>query len=76
MMQRQLVKICVVLLAGASLAAQAALPTVPTVTAEPVSSFGMGGLVQASFGLAVVLAGFVLLGRTMEKLEYETFMLQ
>lgn len=26
--------------------------------------------------LAVVLAGFVLLGRTMEKLEYETFMMQ
>jgi uncharacterized membrane protein len=26
--------------------------------------------------LAVVLAGFVMLGRTMERLEYQTFMMQ
>lgn len=62
MMQRQLAKIGAVLLAGANLAAQAALPTVPTATAEPVSSFGMAGLVQASFGLALVLALIFLCG--------------
>ena len=33
----------------------AALPTVPTPAAEPVRSFAAAGLVQAGFGLAVVV---------------------
>ncbi|MFI5445983.1 flagellar biosynthetic protein FliO [Polaromonas sp. UC242_47] len=37
-------------------AAHAVLPTVPTPAAEPVRSFGAAGLLQAGFGLAVVVA--------------------
>ena len=46
------------LLAGISLCAGAALPTVPTAAAaaEPVRSFGAAGLLQAGLGLALVLA--------------------
>lgn len=44
------------LLSGMSLAAHAMLPTVPTPAAEPVRSFGAAGLLQAGFGLAVVVA--------------------
>lgn len=43
------------LLAGISFAASAALPTVPTPAAEPVRSFAAAGLLQAGFGLAVVI---------------------
>ena len=43
------------LLAGLSGAVGAALPTVPTPAAEPVRSFAAAGLVQAGFGLAVVV---------------------
>lgn len=44
------------LLAGISFSAAAVLPTVATTTAEPVRSFGAAGLLQAGFGLAMVLA--------------------
>ncbi|HQS31583.1 MAG: flagellar biosynthetic protein FliO [Polaromonas sp. 39-63-203] len=44
------------LLAGISFAASAALPTVPTPAAEPARSFAAAGLLQAGFGLALVLA--------------------
>ena len=44
------------LLAGISFAAGAVLPTVPSAAAEPVRSFGAAGLLQAGFGLAMVLA--------------------
>lgn len=44
------------LLAGISFSASAVLPTVPTTAAEPVRSFGAAGLLQAGFGLAMVLA--------------------
>jgi flagellar protein FliO/FliZ len=43
-------------LAGIGLAASAALPTVPTPTAEPAPSFAAAGLLQAGLGLALVLA--------------------
>ena len=43
------------LLACISLAAGAVLPTVPTPAAEPVRSFAAAGLMQAAFGLAVVI---------------------
>ena len=51
----QLMRLAAALLAGASFAASAALPTVPTPAAEPVRSFAAAGLLQAGFGLAVVL---------------------
>lgn len=44
------------LLAGISFSAGAVLPTVATTAAEPVRSFGAAGLLQAGFGLAMVLA--------------------
>lgn len=50
------------LLACISFAANAVLPTVPTPAAEPVRSFGAAGLLQAGFGLAVVLALIFLVG--------------
>ena len=43
------------LLACTSLAAGAALPTVPTPPVEPVRSFAAAGLMQAGFGRAVVI---------------------
>ena len=43
------------LLACLSSAAGAVLPTVPTLAAEPVRSFAAAGLVQAGWGLAVVI---------------------
>lgn len=43
------------LLACISLAAGAALPTVPTPPAEPARSFAAASLLQAGFGLAVVV---------------------
>lgn len=49
-------RIAASLLAGLAGAAGAALPTVPSVAAEPIRSFGAAGLLQAGFGLAVVLA--------------------
>ena len=50
--------LCALLLAGVYLSAAAALPTVPTVAAEPAraSSFGAAGLLQAGLGLAFVVA--------------------
>ncbi|SFC75693.1 flagellar protein FliO/FliZ [Polaromonas sp. OV174] len=49
-------KLAAWLLAGISLSASAVLPTVPASAAEPVRSFGAAGLLQAGFGLALVLA--------------------
>ena len=43
------------LLACLSFSAGAVLPTVPTPAAEPVRSFAAAGLLQAGFGLAVVI---------------------
>ena len=43
------------LLTCISFAAGAVLPTVPTPPAEPVRSFAAAGLMQAGFGLAVVI---------------------
>ena len=51
-----LVRLAASLLAGISFAASAALPTVPTPATEPVRSFAAAGLLQAGFGLALVLA--------------------
>lgn len=44
------------LLSGICVAAHAVLPTVPAPAAEPARSFGAAGLLQAGFGLAVVVA--------------------
>jgi len=52
---RCLPRVAASLLAGISFAASAALPTVPTPAAEPVRSFAAAGLLQAGFGLAVVI---------------------
>jgi flagellar protein FliO/FliZ len=52
----QLARLAVWQLAGIGFAASAALPTVPTPAAEPVRSFAAAGLLQAGFGLALVLA--------------------
>lgn len=62
MIWRKLPGLAAALLACISLTAGAALPTVPTVAAEPVRSFGMGGFLQAAFGLAIVLALIFLCG--------------
>jgi flagellar protein FliO/FliZ len=56
MMHRQLPRLAAFALAWISLAAGAALPTVPTPVAEPVRSLGLSGLLQAALGLALVLA--------------------
>lgn len=57
-------RLAAALLACLSFAANAVLPTVPTpaAAAEPVPSFGAPGLLQAGFGLAVVLALIFLCG--------------
>lgn len=52
---RCLPKLAASLLVGISFAASAVLPTVPTPAAEPVRSFAAAGLLQAGFGLAVVI---------------------
>ncbi|MEO5659840.1 MAG: flagellar biosynthetic protein FliO [Polaromonas sp.] len=52
---RRLPQAAACLLACISLAAGAALPTVPTPPAQPVRSFAAAGLLQAGFGLAVVI---------------------
>jgi flagellar protein FliO/FliZ len=62
MMLRQLPRLAASLLMWFSLTAAAVLPTVPTPAAEPVRSFGMAGLLQAAFGLALVLALIFLCG--------------
>ncbi|MEO8022688.1 flagellar biosynthetic protein FliO [Polaromonas sp.] len=62
MIRLQLPRLAAALLASISLAAGAALPTVPTAASEPVRSFGMGGFLQAAFGLATVLALIFLCG--------------
>jgi len=62
MMHRLLPRLAAFSLAWFSLMAGAALPTVPTTVAEPVRSIGMAGLVQAAFGLALVLALIFLCG--------------
>lgn len=51
----QLLRLAALLLAGISFSASAALPTVPTPAAEPARSFAAAGLLQAGFGLALVL---------------------
>lgn len=62
MMHRQLPRLAASLLVWFSLAAGAVLPTVPTPATETVRSFGMAGLLQAAFGLALVLALIFLCG--------------
>jgi flagellar protein FliO/FliZ len=52
---RRLPRAAAGLLACISFAAGAVLPTVPTPPAEPVRSFAAAGLLQAGFGLAVVI---------------------
>lgn len=48
-------RLAFLLLACISFTAGAVLPTVPTPAAEPVRSFAAAGLLQAGFGLAVVI---------------------
>ena len=55
MKARPLVQAMAALLAFACCAAQAVLPTVQAPAAEPVHSFAAAGLLQAGFGLAVVI---------------------
>ncbi len=62
MTTRQLFKAAAALLASASLSAGAALPTVAAAAPEPARSFGMAGLFQAAFGLAMVLGLIFLCG--------------
>jgi flagellar protein FliO/FliZ len=52
----QWLRLAAALLAGISFVASAALPTVPTPASEPPHSFAAAGLLQAGFGLALVLA--------------------
>jgi flagellar protein FliO/FliZ len=52
----QLLRLAPSLLAGISFAARAALPTVPAPAVESPPSFAAAGLLQAGFGLALVLA--------------------
>ncbi len=52
---RRLPKAAAWLLACVSCAAGAVLPTVPTPPSEPTRSFAAAGLLQAGFGLAVVI---------------------
>lgn len=53
---RSLPKLAAWLPVCVSFSANAVLPTVPTPAAEPVRSFAAAGLLQAGFGLAVVVA--------------------
>ena len=62
MMLRQFPRLAASLMMWFSLSAAAVLPTVPTPAAEPVRSFGMASLLQAAFGLALVLALIFLCG--------------
>ena len=55
MMLPRLARMAALLLLCLGGAAGAALPTVPTPAAEPVRSFAAAGLVQAGWGLAVVI---------------------
>lgn len=55
-------KVAAALLASLSFSATAVLPTVPAAAAEPVRSFGAGGLLQAALGLALVVALIFLCG--------------
>ena len=52
---RRLSRMAAWLLTCISFAAGAVLPTVPTPPAEPVRSFAAAGVMQAGFGLAVVI---------------------
>ena len=49
-------RLAVALMAGISTAALANLPTVHAATPEPPGSYGLAGLLQAGFGLLLVLA--------------------
>ena len=51
----KLAKVAAMLLTSISLAAHAVLPTVPSPVAEPARTFAGAGLLQAGFGLAVVI---------------------
>lgn len=55
-------KVAAALLASLSFSASAVLSTVPAAAAEPVRSFGAGGLLQAVVGLALVVALIFLCG--------------
>ena len=55
MKARALVQTAAALAAFACCTAQAVLPTVPAPVVEPVPSFAAAGLLQAGFGLAVVI---------------------
>ena len=59
---RHLPRLATALLAGIGCAAGAALPTVPAPVPEAVSSHGAAGLLQAGFGLALVVALIFLCG--------------
>ncbi len=56
MNRRRMPRLVAALLAFISFAASAILPTVTTAATEPVRSFGFASLMQAGFGLAMVLA--------------------
>ena len=58
---RLVLRAAALLLAFASSAARAVLPTVPSPAAEPVRSFAAAGLLQAGLGLAVVIGLIFLL---------------
>lgn len=62
MKQRPLPGLLACLLSGISLAVGAALPTVPTPTPEAAPAYGAAGLLQAGFGLVLVLALIFLCG--------------
>lgn len=55
MLMKRLPRVAASLLAGISFAASAMLPTVPTPATVPAPSFAAAGLLQAGFGLAVVI---------------------
>ncbi len=56
------------LLIGLSFSAGAALPTVPSAAVEPAWSSGIGGLLQAVLGLALVVALIFLCGWALRRL--------
>ena len=55
------------LLACISFAASAVLPTVPTPAVEPARSFAAAGLLQAAFGLAVIIGLIFLFAWTVRR---------
>lgn len=62
MKRLRLARLAACVLGGISLAVAAALPTVPATAPEAVPSYGAAGLLQAGFGLALVVALIFLCG--------------